>query len=139
MKETTVRKIVFLAAQTLWMNSWETDFYNCFWLFKISAKESMTFFATANSCHITPSWQGSARNKLKSLFKWLKTSGIRQTATILCSRWQHKTLQKLSIGKTIWLFNTITITRKLPLNNWTACFTNWTNLKFISCWMKTKS
>ena len=31
MKETTVRKIVFLAAQTLWMNSWETDFYNCFW------------------------------------------------------------------------------------------------------------
>ena len=44
MKETTVRKIVFLAAQTLWMNSWETDFYNCFW-----------FFATANSCLITPS------------------------------------------------------------------------------------
>ena len=31
MKETTVRKIVFLAAQTLWMNSWKTDFYNCFW------------------------------------------------------------------------------------------------------------
>lgn len=31
MKEITVRKIVFLAAQTLWMNSWETDFYNCFW------------------------------------------------------------------------------------------------------------
>lgn len=31
MKETTIRKIVFLAAQTLWMNSWETDFYNCFW------------------------------------------------------------------------------------------------------------
>ena len=31
MKETTVRKIVFLAAQTLWMNAWETDFYNCFW------------------------------------------------------------------------------------------------------------
>ena len=31
MKETTVRKIVFLAAQTLWMNSWETDFYNEFW------------------------------------------------------------------------------------------------------------
>lgn len=31
MKENTVRKIVFLAAQTLWMNSWETDFYNCFW------------------------------------------------------------------------------------------------------------
>lgn len=31
MKETTVRKIVFLAAQTLWMNAWKTDFYNCFW------------------------------------------------------------------------------------------------------------
>lgn len=31
MKETTVRKIVFLAAQTLWMNSWKTDFYNEFW------------------------------------------------------------------------------------------------------------
>ena len=31
MKENTVRKIVFLAAQTLWMNSWKTDFYNCFW------------------------------------------------------------------------------------------------------------
>lgn len=31
MKEKTVRKIVFLAAQTLWMNSWKTDFYNCFW------------------------------------------------------------------------------------------------------------
>ena len=31
MKETTVRKIVFLAAQTLWMNAWETDFYNEFW------------------------------------------------------------------------------------------------------------
>ena len=31
MKETTVRKIVFLAAQTLWMNSWETDFYKEFW------------------------------------------------------------------------------------------------------------
>ena len=31
MKETTVRKIVFLAAQTLWMNSWTTDFYNEFW------------------------------------------------------------------------------------------------------------
>ena len=30
MKETTVRKIVFLAAQTLWMNAWETDFYNEF-------------------------------------------------------------------------------------------------------------
>lgn len=31
MKENTVRKIVFLAAQTLWMNSWKTDFYNEFW------------------------------------------------------------------------------------------------------------
>lgn len=31
MKETTVRKIVFLAAQTLWMNAWKTDFYNEFW------------------------------------------------------------------------------------------------------------
>lgn len=31
MKETTVRKIVFLTAQTLWMNSWKTDFYNEFW------------------------------------------------------------------------------------------------------------
>lgn len=31
MKEKTVRKIVFLAAQTLWMNSWKTDFYNEFW------------------------------------------------------------------------------------------------------------
>ena len=31
MKETTVRKIVFLAAQTLGMNSWKTDFYNEFW------------------------------------------------------------------------------------------------------------
>lgn len=31
MKEKTVRKIVFLAAQTLWINSWKTDFYSEFW------------------------------------------------------------------------------------------------------------
>lgn len=31
MKETTVRKIVFLAAQTLRMNLWKTDFFNCYW------------------------------------------------------------------------------------------------------------
>ena len=88
MKETTVRKIVFLAAQTLWMNSWETDFYNCFWFTCVcDIMEQLDDEPTIQDfCKRIKDVLCDGEFLSYYLLKWLKTSGIRQTATILCSR-----------------------------------------------------